>query len=103
MSAEWNGTGVSPTGWCFDRMDERMPEGFEPAARDDQCCWFWGSHGCSLPVGHDGDEHVCVGCPDDDEPDAEALKDNGDGTWSPAYWVICCTIRADSRDLFQVR
>ena len=26
------------------------------------CGVFWGSHGCDLPVGHDG-QHVCSCCP----------------------------------------
>lgn len=36
-------------------------------------CWtFWGTHGCMLPSGHDG-QHVCSCCePDDAHRDAHA-------------------------------
>lgn len=27
--------------------------------RVQSCDWFWGSHGCNLPLGHGGEVHVC--------------------------------------------
>ncbi len=48
-----------------------------------RCDWFWGSHGCDLPLGHDG-THVCE--PYDIQ---DAIYDGPvpDGGWS---WDDCC-------------
>lgn len=45
------------------------------APAEPECGVFWGSHGCDLPPGHDGD-HVC-----DCEHSVDAQGSDGSFTW----------------------
>ena len=64
-------------GTTYDFQDEKYQTFY---SADPPCRWFWGSHGCDLPEGHDGD-HAC-------EPTSkEGPYDMGNAcfVWSPGY------------------
>lgn len=83
----WLGT-TPPTdpqpGMVWIRKDDPQ---WKQAAAELECATYWGSHGCSLPAGHEG-AHIC----DPKCPRCEAAEDGYDDdcrlgccgfTWEP--------------------
>lgn len=54
--------------------------------RSKPCDWFWGSHGCNLPLDHGGDVHVC-GPSDPEDPEGSSIYSIYEGPEPEDGWT----------------